>query len=319
MLTIDEALTLSQELTLSTLKTSKVKLGQVTSYLSDKTGKGLRSHLLITCASNPEGLVHPDAAKAAAAIEILHLATLIHDDVIDDSDTRRGHPSVHKQFDTKTAVICGDYLLAVSLSLLSDIDHTRLDAPEAHKPLAPKMINALSSLAKGEFLQHLNIGNVDIDFFTYLKIISGKTAALFYLAAYTGAFLANETPKDCKHIGTFGQFIGMAFQISDDCKDYEWSIADAGKPVTIDAQNGVMSLPVILAIQKDATLKPLLKTLTPATLPHFIQQVIALGGTSSAVVISKKYAKKAEKQLTNLEENKKKRLLALTKRLRAGV
>lgn len=319
MITIPEALALSQTLIQKALKGSGLNISTVTAYLSQSTGKGLRSVLLLHTSADAEGLVHPDAATAAAALEILHLATLVHDDVIDNSDTRRGLPSLHKRFDTKTAVICGDYLLAMSLSLLTEIDHRRLDAPDAHLEMLPQVTKALGALAKGEYLQHLNLGNADLHLFTYLKIISGKTAALFYIAAYLGAIIGNEPLENAKNLGEFGRSLGMAFQISDDCKDYEWTTETAGKPVALDVSNKVMSLPMLLALRQNPELKVLLKTLSPDTSFAFAQAVVKAGGTKEAKQLSEKYALKAKKHLRHTHGTKQERLLSIMDKLQKGI
>ena len=294
----------------------KSNLKEITSYLSGSMGKGARPLLLITASSDNNGLVPEDSVKAAVAIELLHMATLVHDDVMDDAPTRRGIPAVHKKFDTKSAVICGDYLLSISLSILAEMDSTRAENHEYYSqfmPLAPHFSRVLSDICKGEYSQHINTGNLDVNVLDYLRIISGKTAALFYIAAYAGGILGQESSNNSKDLGRFGWLLGMAFQIADDCKDYEWTEDMALKPVANDIKNGVITLPLILAMQKDPLLRSAAKEImaNQGDLDAFIKAVRASVGSKTAKDLAQRYVLRASQSLRNIAPLKREALLSI--------
>ena len=132
---------------------------------------------VLTCALDEEELIHRDAIRLAAAVELMHLATLVHDDVIDNADLRRGELSLQKKYGKRTAVICGDYLLCIALKMVSLIE----DKDEYVKGRVP---DYMSRVCLGELNQHINNGNFDLSVYRYLKIIAGKTAALFEASFY---------------------------------------------------------------------------------------------------------------------------------------
>ncbi|MCL2580676.1 MAG: polyprenyl synthetase family protein [Oscillospiraceae bacterium] len=310
---LQEAIRLSERQVRDALCNTAPGLDKLTGYLSQSMGKGVRTQLLLTAAANPEGEVPEDAAKAAAALELLHMATLVHDDVIDDAATRRGMPSLHQKFGTKSAVICGDYLLSLSLVMLADMDRQKLKELEGYIPLAPRLSRALSAICRGEYTQHINVGNLDLDLPTYLRIISGKTAMLFFIAAYIGGVLGGEPPQAARSLGRFGRCLGMLFQIADDCKDYEWTEALAQKPVANDIKIGVVTLPLILAMAKDPNLRAGAQAVmqTQSELGPFIQAVRDAGGSDAARVVAARYARWGEQALRGVSTEKRKSLLKI--------
>ena len=313
MMDVQEALAASGQNVKTALLAPVPGLGEITSYLAQSTGKGVRALLLLTAATDADGKVPDDAPKAAAALELLHMATLVHDDVIDDAPLRRGMPALHQKFDIKTAVICGDYLLSQSMMMIADMDMQRLVTAEKYISLIPGFSRALSAICRGEYSQHINKGNLDLDLFAYLKIISGKTAALFSVAAYAGAILGGESEKTARELGRFGRCMGMAFQIADDCKDYEWTQAQARKPVGNDIKGGVITLPLILAMRKDPDLRAAAKELmvTQFNTEEFIQSVREKGGGTEARKLAERYATWAVRALGNIPQKKRDALLAI--------
>ena len=288
-------------------------LGEMTSYLAASRGKGLRALLLLTAASDAEGNIPADAAKAAAALELMHMATLVHDDVIDNADIRRGMPALHQKFGTRNAVICGDYLLSQSMLMCANLDVSHLNDSEDHFTPMRRISKALSAVCRGEYKQHLNLGNFDMNIFTYLKIVSGKTAALFYVSAYIGATLAGEPAKIAQDMGHFGRRLGMVFQILDDCKDYEWTQDQALKPVGNDIKSGVITLPLIFAMRKNPELRKLAKEamMTKRDTDDFIQSVRDTGGVSEARALAEQYAVKAVQVLKDVSPGKREALLKI--------
>jgi len=221
---------------------------EYTKHLAASRGKSIRGISLITCAQNRDNLVHPNAVKFAAAIEILHLATLVHDDVIDDADIRRGMPTLQKKYGKKTAVICGDYLLSLALKIATDI-------PNREDYLSLNMPDYIARLCFGELRQHIYSGNLNLSAYMYLKIIAGKTAALFEASFFAGAVLSDASERDLTRYKRLGKYLGMIFQLMDDCLDFEATQQEAKKPVQSDFENDVITMPVIHALKNAEGLK----------------------------------------------------------------
>ena len=288
-------------------------LGELTIYLAQSTGKGMRTRVLLSAAMDEDGLVPPSAAKAAAAVELLHMATLVHDDVIDGASTRRGRATLHQKFGNKNAILCGDYLLSISITMLASIEFGKGESLEAHAHLAMRFAKALASICQGEYTQHMHNGNVDLAIFTYLRVIAGKTAALFYISAFMGALLGGETEAKALALGNFGRYLGMVFQIVDDCKDYELNEADAQKPVGSDLRNGVVTLPLILAMRRNQTLRKQARTVMKdeADVALLLAEVRTAQGPELARNVARRFEKKAVRILTGLPSRKREALLSI--------
>lgn len=211
---------------------------EYTAHLTKSTGKYIRGVSLLTCAIDQEGAIHKDAIRFAAAIELIHLATLVHDDVIDNAELRRGELSLQKKYGKRTAVICGDYLLCAALMLAGE-------ASDKEEYLKFDMPKHLSRVVLGELQQHINNANFDLSVHRYLKIISGKTAALFEAAFYAGAVLSETDQRIVRKYSNLGRYIGMIFQLTDDCMDFETTEHVAKKPVQSDYEQNVITLPLI--------------------------------------------------------------------------
>jgi heptaprenyl diphosphate synthase len=319
MTEVKEALLLSSEQVKEVLCTPVPGLGDMTFYLTQSTGKSMRSLILLNAAANSENKAHDDAIKAAAGIELLHMATLIHDDVMDNADMRRGIPALHQKFGTKNAVICGDYLLSQSMLMFAGINTKRLENIEDHITLVSYISRALAGVCRGEYMQHANSGNLDMSLFRYLKIISGKTAALFSVAAYVGAIIGEESPETAHELRRFGRFTGMAFQIVDDCNDYELTEMQAQKPVGNDIKNGVITLPLVLALRKNPELRIFAKEimLTQKNTEDFVQSVRNSGGSGAARSVAGRYVKWASDTLKNVSPAKREALLHLLQKIKS--
>jgi len=303
----------TRKLVQSSLKNSTAtSFGEMTAHLAESAGKGMRTQLLLSASMSEEGLVPASAVKASAAVELLHMATLVHDDVIDDADTRRGHETLNKKFGNKNAILCGDYLLSMSITMLAGVEDEKGRALTSG-PFAARFAKALASICEGECGQHLHNGNVDLSIFSYLRVIGGKTAALFYIAAFMGGVLGGETEEKAFALGDFGRQLGIAFQIADDCKDYELSKTTAQKPVGNDLKNGVVTLPLILAMRKN----PLLRAQARAAMKNeadvslALAQVRAAQGPEMAREVARRFEKKAERILSKLPTRKREALLAI--------
>lgn len=271
-----------------------------TEHLTLSRGKSIRVISCLACAENKDMLIHTDAVKIASAIELLHLATLVHDDVIDNAKTRRGIITLQKKFGKRTAVICGDYLLCLSLKIAASVSqrksYNEIDFPDY-----------LSRICIGELQQNINNMNYDLSFYNYIKIISGKTAALFDASFRAGAELCDDVNKDeIQLYSQLGRYVGLIFQLTDDCIDYESTKKLAKKPVLADYKQGVITLPLIYTFSKNNALKNKAK-LNKATIEEISSAVTETGGVAFTRNISSKYYDKALSVINKINIGKEKR------------
>jgi len=205
--------------------------------VSSRKGKMMRPILTIL-ASKLFGNVTPQTFSAACTFEFFHTASLLHDDVVDESDERRGQKSVNYAFTNQIAVLVGDYILALSLK-------------NAAKSGLIKLIDMLSvtaqNLADGELVQLDNVNNINFSYDVYYHIIKNKTAALFAACAESGAYTAGALNEDCENMRLFGETLGICFQIRDDIFDYN-DDKSIGKPTGNDMKEGKLTLPVLYAL-----------------------------------------------------------------------
>lgn len=205
-------------------------------------GKMLRPALVLMMSSLTNKEIDDDVIKTAAAVELIHLASLVHDDIIDGAPTRRGKQTLFASLGVKQAVLAGDLLLSKALSLTS-----RLDAETNRVAMA----NAMVRLCESELEQDADVGNFFITQATYIRRIAGKTASLFALSCYLGAALASEDPILRLRAHRLGYALGMAFQIQDDNLDYDGHAKRLGKEVAKDVKNGIPTLPLLLALKAE--------------------------------------------------------------------
>lgn len=280
-------------------------ISQYTAHLAESTGKLIRARALLACGLDRDNLVSQDAVQLATAIELFHLATLVHDDIIDDADTRRGLPTLQKKFGKRTAVICGDYLLSISLR-----EAARVSVPkERDDRQNPLLTDYIHRVCVGELAQYQNNRNFQLSMLSYLRIIRGKTATLFEAAYRSGAYCSGVDESQWGLYAKLGRFVGMIFQLSDDCIDYEFSVDLAKKPVAKDFEEGVVTLPLIAALANDPTAKDRMKSFMgkPDELVSFVK---SRGGTAYTRMVSTKYYHKAQKIILELPgTTEKKRLL----------
>ncbi len=212
-------------------------LSQVLAYIRQRTGKRMRPMLILLMAKN-FGKVTDVTQNAAVGLELLHTASLVHDDVVDESDERRGQASVNAEYDNKVAVLVGDYLLSTALLRVAFTNNTNI----------VKYLAELGrTLASGEILQLSNIANENISEDVYYQVIKQKTAALFEACCAIGALSAGASEDVIEKAKKFGQNLGIIFQIRDDIFDY-YDSTDIGKPTGNDMAEGKLTLPVIYAL-----------------------------------------------------------------------
>ena len=211
----------------------------VLQYIAARSGKQLRPLIVLLCAQlcNP---VTEKTLRAAVALEMLHNASLVHDDVVDSSDTRRGQPAVHTQWSNKVAVLTGDYMLAKVIGLVAEVRNIRI---------LEIVSNLGRNLSSGEMLQ-LHFGqSMWIDEERYLRVIDQKTAQLFQACAEAGAESAGCTPRQRNALREYGRLLGLCFQIKDDIFDYS-DLEELGKPTMSDLRDGKVTLPLIEALRR---------------------------------------------------------------------
>lgn len=301
----DEAMDLVKEQIHHILGKSPLIIRDYTKHLLGGQGKNIRAYSVLITAEDSEGMVDPNAITVAAAIEILHLATLVHDDIIDNADIRRGIPTLQKKFGKRTAVICGDYLLSIALNMIAQI-------PNKKDYLDLKMPDFVGRVCLGELNQHINNTNLDLSIYQYLKIISGKTAALFEASFYGGAIFSGCSENEMNQFKRLGNYIGMIFQLSDDCIDFDTSIEVANKPVQSDFEQGVITLPLIHALKENNELKEKARN-SGISRKEINEAVSSTNGLLFTKMVINKYYKKSMKIIDSLEitTSKKDRLVTL--------
>lgn len=217
------------------LKSKNEMMQEVMDWVLASKGKQIRPMLTLLCVRF--GNREIDVTEYAAIIEICHMASLVHDDIIDEADYRRGQLSVQKKFGKKMAVYAGDYML------FSVIGHTNCRFSNRHK----RIYAMLEQICEGELGQTSNLYNLDITIEKYLENIAGKTATMFELACNVGATEAKCSKKIIEALSLYGKNLGMMFQIRDDLIDFSSTLQKEGKPVCQDFANGIYTLPILLA------------------------------------------------------------------------
>lgn len=212
-------------------------LAQVLDHIRKRAGKRMRPMLILLIAKN-YGFVSEVTQHSGVGLELLHTASLVHDDVVDESCERRGQASVNATYNNKVAVLVGDYLLSTALL------HVSLTG---NQQIVQYLAELGRTLAKGEILQLSNISNSEISEDVYYQVIKQKTAALFEACCAIGALSAGASSEEIEQAQLFGQNLGIAFQIRDDIFDY-FDSDEIGKPTGNDMAEGKLTLPVIYAL-----------------------------------------------------------------------
>lgn len=266
-------------------------------------GKRIRPALVISSCMTKH--YNSDSAIAiACAIEILHTATLVHDDVIDDAQLRRGHETISKTHGNKVAILTGDYLLSKALVMISHVD--------LPKEYLVKIARSIESMCSGEIAQHYS-KNLIPSTRAYLKRIMQKTSLMFSTSCSLGAYLAGHDEDTIKKFGRLGLHLGTAFQIRDDLLDFDENSAKAGKPTQIDLQNGIVTLPFLIAAKdlsfRDKLLVFLEGDRQVSKSKLLINQAKELGGYEKAKESLNERICKCKKIVNGLEESSGKQIL----------
>jgi len=241
------------------LSSDVLLVNQIAEYIINAGGKRLRPlvHLLAARACGYRGRSH---IQLAAVIEFIHTATLLHDDVVDGSERRRGQRTAHQVWGNAASVLVGDFLYSRSFQLMVELESNRV---------MQILADTTNTIAAGEVLQLMQLGNADLDEAGYLRVIADKTACLFTAAARLGGVLAGSQTQTEKSLANFGYALGQAFQITDDWLDYSGQGEALGKNLGDDLAEGKVTLPLIHA----------LRTGTPADREFLIRTIRSGGAT----------------------------------------
>lgn len=221
----------------ASLQSSNPLLGEVLTYIKQRNGKMMRPILALLMAKL-SGEINPSTLHAALSLELLHTASLVHDDVVDESDKRRGQSSVNAIYNNKVSVLVGDYMLATSLK------HSAMTG----KIRVVELVACLGqNLSEGEIIQLTNINASEFSEEVYYDVIRKKTAALFTASAEAGAVSVQASDGMVENARLFGEMIGIAFQIKDDIFDY-YSSDEIGKPTGNDMHEGKLTLPALYVL-----------------------------------------------------------------------
>ncbi len=280
------------------LASDVVLINQIADHIISAGGKRLRP-MLVALAGRACGAASPVHHQLAAIVEFIHTSTLLHDDVVDESDLRRGRSTANALWGNAPSVLVGDFLYSRSFQLMVELD--RMDVMQI-------LADTTNRIAEGEVLQLLHVNNPDTDEATYLQVIERKTAVLFAAGMRLGALASNADRKTCERMHDFGMNLGYAFQIADDVLDYTGNAADLGKNLGDDLAEGKATLPLIHAMrQSDAHVRDRLRHIVEQGdsdgLDEVLAAIRATGGIDYSRELAQRYADAAEAALDGLPEN----------------
>ncbi|MEL0215489.1 MAG: polyprenyl synthetase family protein, partial [Burkholderiaceae bacterium] len=282
---IKSEMAIFDELTKNYLDSDVELVNQVANHIINSGGKKLRPILMFYCKNlftNISKEAEINVHKMAVAIEFIHTATLLHDDVVDESAMRRSQPTANSLFGNAASVLAGDFLYSRAFQIMTDVGSTEIMSI---------MANTTNKIAEGEVLQLMHCNNPEVSEEEYLKVIYYKTAMLFRASCAIPAILSNQTPEIIDTCKNFGGHIGTAFQLTDDLLDYSGTEREIGKRLGDDLREGKATLPLIrLMSTGDKNTTSLLKStiLEPDGAPF--DQIVALIKGSDAIDYTKEKA-----------------------------
>lgn len=280
------------------LASDVVLINQIADHIVSAGGKRLRP-MLVVLAGRACGAMSPDHHQLAAIIEFIHTSTLLHDDVVDESDLRRGRSTANALWGNAPSVLVGDFLYSRSFQLMVELDRM-----EVMRILA----DTTNRIAEGEVLQLLHVHNPDTDEAAYLRVIERKTAVLFAAGTQLGALASGADASVQRKLYDYGMQLGYAFQIADDVLDYTAEAVDLGKNLGDDLAEGKATLPLIHAIAHSAEpvrsrLREIVENGDGAAMPEVLAAIRATGGLEYSQRRAAEYAEAAECALDDLPEN----------------
>lgn len=286
-----------------TIATEQQVLYQSSNQLLQAGGKRIRP-VFVLLSGNFGDYQFEKLKKVATSLELIHMATLVHDDVIDDADKRRGKLTVKAKWDNKVATYTGDYIFAQALALISEFDQ-----PEIHQTLS----NAIVRMCEGEIEQIQDFNNWNQSLKKYLRRIKRKTALLIGISCKLGALASNADEKIVRKLYRFGYNVGMAFQIVDDILDFTGTTEQLGKPAGSDLRQGNITIPALYAIHYSKDKELLKSYVRNGKLNEKMDEVIHLirqsQGIDYAKHLAQRYIQKAKKALEDLPPIQEKQTL----------
>lgn len=292
---VGEDLAASDQFIISQLESNIPLIRQVIEYVLTCGGKRIRPLILLLSARAlaHKGQKHIDLA---AVIELIHTATLLHDDVVDSSTLRRGHKTANMIWGSNTSVLVGDFLYSRAFQIVVELNNM---------PILNIFAKATHYIAEGEILQLVNCNNPDTTEEFYFDIIKRKTARLFEIAAQLGAMLATDSESDIEAMQQFGSHLGIAYQLIDDALDYSQSADETGKNVGQDIADGKTTLPLIHAMRKSkgADLKLIRNAIETGSNKH-LKSILGIIESTDAIKYTadaaKEHAHKAKQWLSKI-------------------
>ncbi|HMM23729.1 polyprenyl synthetase family protein [Pseudoxanthomonas mexicana] len=280
------------------LASDVVLINQIADHIISAGGKRLRP-MLVVLAGQACGPTTPDHHQLAAIIEFIHTSTLLHDDVVDESDLRRGRSTANALWGNAPSVLVGDFLYSRSFQLMVELD--RMDVMRL-------LADTTNRIAEGEVLQLLHVHNPDTDEAAYLRVIERKTAVLFAAGTRLGAMASGADEGIQRRLYDYGMALGYAFQIADDVLDYTADAEALGKNLGDDLAEGKATLPLIHAIRHSDTataerLRAIVQEGDAGAMPEVLAAIRATGGLDYSRERARHYAAMAEQALDGLPES----------------
>ena len=273
-------------------------INQISKYIVSAGGKRIRP-LLVLLFSNALGFKGPERFELAATVEFIHTATLLHDDVVDESQLRRGRATANALFGNAASVLVGDFVYSRAFQMMVSVNRMRV---------LEVLADATNVIAEGEVLQLLNMHNPDISVDDYLRVIRFKTAKLFEASARLGAVLADSPPDVEEACATYGRALGTAFQLVDDLLDYEGATAQLGKNIGDDLREGKPTLPLLVAMERgDAQQREMIRHAIEQgeleRLPDIVRIVRTTGALDTTRSAAREEAQHAKDSINALPES----------------
>ena len=280
-------------------------INSISQYIVESGGKRIRPLIVLLSAKACGASDLDRVVKAAAMIEFIHTATLLHDDVVDNSDSRRGIKTAHQSYGNESTILVGDFLYSRAFQIMVQINHMAI---------MEVMSDATNTIAEGEVLQLINSGNPKTNKEQYLEVIYRKTGKLFEASMVVGGLLNNQSQTVINALQIFGKEMGMAYQIVDDVLDYTSSFEIMGKDVGDDLADGKVTLPMIYAIERATP--DMQKIISEAILnkdsqnsEEIIECIQTTGSIASSINDAREKTESALHSIQSLDNNKYKKAL----------
>ena len=292
MRVIQADLTVLEERLLAAVASSVPLIQEVGTHLVTSGGKRLRPALFLLAARSGSAFDRERAMPLAVALELIHMASLVHDDVIDSADTRRGSPTANAKWSNQVAILSGDYLFAQAFSLVAGQHYG--------EPIALRLAALVRELASGEVLQDAGLFQAEHEISEYEQRIEKKTAHFLALCCEMGGIVSGAAAEVAKGLYRYGHAIGMAFQITDDLLDIMGDEVKLGKPAGNDIRQGVVTLPVIRALKTSPAREELAAILQDRQMSEaMVDRALSIVSASEGVAFAKA---RAEDELQRAKE-----------------